>query len=126
MLSQEEQTLFLFFLSKKGEYNERSLICKSEIMGLFSLMGSGGGKKITPQEFKRDIRSELYSKGLSHRDIDHVAQVADGSLFEPGRYRGIDRREKEQIIKTLRDNKSSHTLSDHQIDLVDETLSHEL
>lgn len=81
--------------------------------------------KITPEEFK-DISNSLFQKGLSHRDIDQLTLAAGGSLFESGSHRGLDRREIEQMIDNLRRNKSAHSLSDRQIDIVEEVFSKHL
>ena len=89
-------------------------------MGLFFT-----AKKVSAQDFK-NVRSMLLSKGLSHREIEEVAMLAQGALDEIGRERGMDRREIEQLCHTLRTNREAHSLADHQIDIVEEVLKKKL
>lgn len=93
-------------------------------MGLFSTFSSS--KSVSPTEFHDKVRTTLRSRGLSERDVDHVSQVAKLGLDESGSFRGLDKREVDQTIQMLREHKSSHSLSDHQIDTVDEVLKSHL
>lgn len=81
--------------------------------------------KITPLDFK-NIRNTLFQKGLTHRELDELEQIATGSLFESGENRGMDRHEADQLVDTLRRHKSSHAFSDHQIDLISEAFAKHL
>jgi hypothetical protein len=87
-------------------------------MGLFSTFSAP--KNVSPTEFHSKVRTALRDKGLSERDVDHVAQVARLGLDESGSHRGLDRHEIDQTVKVLRENRDAHDLSDHQIDAVDE------
>lgn len=89
-------------------------------MGLFSAFSTP--RSVSPTEFHNKVRSTLRDRGLSERDVDHVTQVVGLGLEESGSHRGLDRREIDQAIKTLHDNKESHSLSNHQIDTVEEVL----
>lgn len=93
-------------------------------MGLFSTFSAP--KSVSPTEFHSKVRTALRDKGLSERDVDHVTQVARLGLDESGSHRGLDRHEVDQTIKVLRDNRDAHSLSDHQIDAVDEVLKRHL
>ncbi len=73
-------------------------------------------------EFHNKVRGTLRSRGLSERDVDHVSQVVGLGLEESGSHRGLDHNEIDQAIRSLRDNRDSHSLSGDQIDTVDEVL----
>lgn len=88
-------------------------------MGIFSFVSS---KTVTPNEFHDRVRASLREKGLSERDVDHVAQVVRLGLEESGSHRGLDRKEVEQVIKVLRDNRDAHSLTREQIDIVEAVL----
>lgn len=88
-------------------------------MGIFSFASS---KTVTPNEFRDKVRASLRKEGLSERDVDHVAQVVRLGLEESGSQRGLDRKEIEQVIKVLRDNRDAHGLTGEQIDTVEEVL----
>lgn len=92
----------------------------SKNMGLFSFFGSS--KNISPTEFREKVRMALRRKGLSERDVDHVAQVVELGLKESGSQRGLDTRELDEVIKVLKENRDAHSLSSHQIDIVEEVL----
>lgn len=92
----------------------------SKYMGLFSTFSAP--KSVSPTEFHDHVRTALRDKGLSMRDVDHVTQVAKLGLDESGSYRGLDRHEIDQTVQVLRDNRGDHSLTDHQIDAVDEVL----
>lgn len=89
-------------------------------MGLFSAFSTP--RSVSPTEFHNKVRSALRTKGLSERDVDHVAQVVGLGLEESGSHRGLDRHEIDQAIKFLRENRESHSLSNQQIDTVEEVL----
>ncbi len=77
---------------------------------------------MTPTEFRTKVRESLSTHGLSHRDIEHVESVVQLSLDEAGSQRGLDRREVDQVVKYLHDNRHEHSLSDHQIKSVETVL----
>jgi response regulator of citrate/malate metabolism len=90
-------------------------------MGLFSFFGSP--KNVSPTEFREKVRMALRRKGLSERDVDHVAQVVELGLKESGSQRGLDARELEEVIKILKKNRDAHSLSSTQIDTVEAVLT---
>ncbi len=94
-------------------------------MGLFSGF-TGGSARVTPMEFHDKVRSSLASKGLSHRDIEQVESVVQLPLDEAGSRRGLDRHEVEQTVAYLHENRHEHSLTDHQISIVDEVLHENL
>lgn len=77
-------------------------------------------------EFHDKVRSDLASKGLSHRDIEHVESVVRLSLDETGSQRGLDRHEVDQVVEHLHNNRHEHSLTDHQVAIVDEVLREHL
>lgn len=89
-------------------------------MGLFSTFSAP--KSVSPTEFHDRVRTALRDKGLSGRDVDHVTEVVKLGLDESGSHRGLDQHEIDQTIQALRENRGDHSLSDHQIDTVDEVL----
>lgn len=91
-------------------------------MGIFSFTTK---KRIMPSEFDR-LKNRLRSRGLSSENIEEVEAVAEASLRETGSYAGLDRREKDQLIETLRNHQNTNHLSDKDIEAVDKTLSEQL
>lgn len=77
-------------------------------------------------EFHDKVRGDLSSKGLSHRDIEQVESVVRLSLDEAGSQRGLDRHEVGQVMDYLHKNRHEHSLTDHQISIVGETLEEHL
>ncbi|OGI22234.1 MAG: hypothetical protein A2808_02500 [Candidatus Moranbacteria bacterium RIFCSPHIGHO2_01_FULL_55_24] len=90
-------------------------------MGLFF-----PSKRIMPRDFKNDVRNKLYSRGLTHNEIDRLSETADAALNEPGVHHGIDRREKDQLVRALREHRGANHLSDRDIQIIDKTLDEEL
>jgi|GEM_PF-6107418 len=88
-------------------------------MGLFSGFGT---KKVSATEFHNKVRSALRDEGLSHRDVDHVAQLVELGINESGVQRGLDSHEIGQTIKNLHSNRDAHSLSKEQIQKVEEVL----
>jgi hypothetical protein len=66
-------------------------------------------KRIMPGEFEHRFRNRLASSGLSSYKIDHLSEVASSALYEQGSHRGIDRREKAQLVEALR----AHRFQNH-------------
>lgn len=89
-------------------------------MGLFSAFSNP--RSVSPTEFHNKVRGALRVRGLSERDVDHVTQVVGLGLEESGTHRGLDRNEIDQAMKSLRENRESHSLSSRQIDTVEEVL----
>ncbi len=94
-------------------------------MGIFSSF-SASSNSISPMEFRNKVRSSLKERGLSHRDIEQLESVVKLSLEESGMRRGLDRREVDQAVVELRQNRNAHGLSDHQIDITEEVLKKHL
>jgi len=81
---------------------------------------------VSEREFKR-IRSNLRRMGLSRDHVSEVDKIFHGDLSDRnGGYRGIDEREIERGIEWMRENKSSHNLSDSHIDTIEEELTKNL
>ncbi len=83
-------------------------------------------KKVSKLEFKQ-VKTLLYHKGFSAREIDEAEMIFRSDLNEPGEYeRGIDAKEIDQGIKWMKENKRSHILSDKKIDILEKTLKSKL
>ena len=79
--------------------------------------------KITPREFKDDLRRALRkSKKFSDVDLDEVEKTFQGDLNESGAGWGIDRGEIEDRFKWLRKNKSKHKLDTEELDILEEEM----
>lgn len=78
-------------------------------------------KRMSGHEFEKMIE-HLHASGFSDSDRDNVKKVLSGSLGEEGLQRGIDRKEAERSVKWFREHKSQHSLSDNQIDKLEEGL----
>lgn len=89
-------------------------------------MGLFFPKKMTPHDFNNGVRSTLLSRGLTHREIDRLSETADAALNEPGSGRGMDKREKEQLVHLLKKHRADNHLSDRDIQIIDETLTKEM
>jgi hypothetical protein len=86
------------------------------------LFPGSGNKKIGRTRFKK-VREELYSKGMSVLHRDKIEAMFLGDLDEDGAQKGISKKEFEDRIKWMRENKSKHGLSDNEINMVEEIMS---
>lgn len=88
-------------------------------MGLFSK------PVITPHEFKKQIRRDLYSKGFSRKQLNEVEKVFRGDLSDKSpssSFEGLDSKEIEGGVKWLRENPDKHKLSQDKISMLEESL----
>jgi hypothetical protein len=86
-------------------------------------MGLFFPKKISSHDFQHGVRAELLNRGLTRREVDRVSEIADASLNESGNQRGIDRREKDQLVRLLKEHRMRDHFSKDDIKAIDETLS---
>jgi hypothetical protein len=98
-------------------------------MSLLNLLFGGSSKpRVTEKEYKK-AKGELYTAGLSKYDREKVDEIfapdfnMAGSDLHP---KGLERPEIEARIKWMRENKSKHSLSDREIDRVEEALQKKL
>lgn len=88
---------------------------------MFWLFDSGSGKRITRDEFRREVVPRLRDRGLSHDDINFLEATVSGSLQETGGQSGVDARELETVLETLRRDAPDH-LSKENLDRIEEEL----
>lgn len=91
-------------------------------MGIFDELFFAHKKVISETKFKR-VREILRAKGMSELHRNDLQGVFLGDLYEPGTAKGIDKKEFEERIKWMRENKSKHRLSDTEIDTAEEVMS---
>jgi hypothetical protein len=89
-------------------------------MGIFS---DRYKPKVTHQEWREKVRSALSARGFERREIDYLETLLHGHLFESSkRERGLQTDEIKAILANLKNNRRLHTLSDKQINIVEEEL----
>lgn len=76
---------------------------------------------ITKREFQL-LKSALHSNGFRRDDINNVIKIFWGDMEEEGVYHGIDQKEVARGIKWLRENMSKHTLSEDQVNILEEKM----
>ena len=85
-------------------------------MGIFF---SDSKPKITKDEFK-NVCSDLYYKGWSHKDIELLRSFFDSSLNEARESdRGLDALEIQQGINNLRDHEGVYSLSEKKLEILE-------
>ena len=98
-------------------------------MGLYNILFGGSSKpRVTEKEFKK-ARGEMMTDGMSRRHRERVAEIFSGDMDEQAtdsHPRGIEKDELERRIKWMRENKSKHGISDHEIDEVESALKKRL
>lgn len=83
-------------------------------------------KKVTNEEFKK-VRTILYSKGFTSKELDEVEKIFHGDLNEPSEdERGIDDEEIERGVEWMRKNKNNHFISDRKIEILESVLKSKL
>lgn len=87
----------------------------------------GPNKKYVSRNEFQEVRSLLRAKGFDKKKTDEVETFFRGDLHEhePGHI-GIDKKEIENGITWLRENKEKHSFSDAQIDTIEEALNKKL
>ena len=79
---------------------------------------------VSKREFEKYVRSELRAHHFTHKEIDFVEGIFNGDMNESAeRDRGVDSTELAQQISWLKAHKSNHSLSDEQINLIDEVMT---
>jgi hypothetical protein len=94
-------------------------------MGIFDIIFGGSSKpRVTEKEFKK-VRSDLMFKGMSRKRRDKVSAIFSGDMYEKATSthpKGIEKDEIDERVKWMRENKSKHGLSDHEITEVEASL----
>lgn len=90
----------------------------------------GGSTKprVTDKEFKK-VRGEMVEQGFSKKQRDRAEAIFKPDLYEtptPSHKKGLEVGEIDARIKWLRENKSKHSFSDHQIDEMEADLKKRL
>ncbi|MFA5934839.1 MAG: hypothetical protein WC827_03080 [Candidatus Paceibacterota bacterium] len=87
-------------------------------MGFFS----DSKPKITESEFKK-IRAHLYNKDFTSDQLDKIEGIFRGDLYEDrDSDKGIDEKELERAIAWMRDNMSTHNISEQKIATLEEEM----
>ncbi|MBI1755389.1 hypothetical protein HY250_03620 [Candidatus Azambacteria bacterium] len=89
-------------------------------MGLF---GPTPPPRVTPDEFKNKVISQLYVHGFSQKERDEVEKILRADLFEEKEVDvGIDAHELERTVSWLKANIGHHLLSAEKIDALENVL----
>ena len=82
-------------------------------MGLF---GPTAPARVTAQEFKDKVVSQLYVRGFSQKERDEVEELFMGDMYEDKEVdQGIDAQELARKIEWLKANSGKHILSVEKI-----------
>lgn len=92
-------------------------------MGFFDDIAFGGTPKprVTDKEFKK-VRGDMANQGFSKIQRDRAEAIFKPDIYEkstPTHGHGLEEGEISARIKWLRENKSKHNFSDHQIDMLE-------
>ena len=94
-------------------------------MGLYNILFGGSSKpRVTEKEYKK-AKFDLYAEGMSKQDRAKVDDIfaSDFNMAATDTHpRGLEKVEIEARIKWMRENKSKHKLSDHEIDEIETSL----
>ncbi len=89
-------------------------------MGIFDF---GNSKpRVSPEEFRKKVRLELYQKGLNEKQLDQVEGLFSGALTETrpsGQGAGIQSQDVDHVISWLRTHPHDHTFSPEKIDEIE-------
>ncbi|MDD4804198.1 MAG: hypothetical protein PHN69_03410 [Candidatus Pacebacteria bacterium] len=78
--------------------------------------------RITETEFKK-VRSRLYSKGFTTEQLDKIESIFRGDMYEDkDSDKGIDEKELERALTWMRDNTSTHNISEQKITVLEEEM----
>lgn len=98
-------------------------------MGLFEILFGGSSKRrVSAKEYNK-AKAELYSEGFSKRQRAKVDEIFGSDFNMPGtdsHPRGLEKTEIEARIKWMRENKSKHGMSDHDIAEIEDSLKKRL
>ncbi len=89
-------------------------------MGLF---GPTPPPRVTQEEFRNKVMSQLYVHGFSQKERAEVEKIARADLFEEKEAdKGIDVKEIERMVEWLKANTGRHLLSAEKIDSLEKVL----
>ena len=89
-------------------------------MGLF---GPTAPARVTAQEFKDKVVSQLYVHGFSQKERDEVEELFMGDMYEDKEVdQGIDAQELARKIEWLKANSGKHILSAEKITALEQAL----
>lgn len=89
-------------------------------MGLF---GPTPPPRVTPDEFRNKVVSQLYVHGFSQKERDEVAKIFEADMHEQRDIDvGIDADELGRRIMWLKQNIGHHLLSAEKIDILEKVL----
>ncbi len=97
-------------------------------MGFFNDVFGTPKPRVTDKEFKK-VRSTMANQGFSKIQRDKVEAIFKPDLYEKptdAHKRGLEAGEIDARIKWLRENKSKHNFSDHQIGEIETDLKNRL
>ncbi|MFA6797169.1 MAG: hypothetical protein WCR40_00435 [Candidatus Paceibacterota bacterium] len=78
--------------------------------------------RITETEFKK-VRSRLYSKGFTTEQLDKIESIFRGDMYEDkDSDKGIDEKELDRALAWMRDNTSTHNISEQKITVLEEEM----
>lgn len=93
-------------------------------MGLF---GPTPPPRVTPEEFKSKVQSQLYVHGFSQKERDEVEKIFLADLYESKEEdKGIDGQEIEARVEWLKNNIGHHLLSAEKISSLETVLKNSL
>lgn len=91
-------------------------------MGFFDGIFGGSNKpRVTAKEFKK-VRGEMMNQGFNKLQRDRMEAIFKPDLYEKptvAHKKGLEAGEIDARVKWLRENKSKHKFSDHQIDEIE-------
>lgn len=89
-------------------------------MGLF---GQTPPPRVTAQEFKDKVISQLYVHGFSQKERDEIEELFAGDMYEDKEIdQGIDAQELARKIEWLKANTGKHILSTEKISALEQVL----
>ena len=97
-------------------------------MGFFNDIFGTQKPRVTDKEFKK-VRGDLANQGFSKIQRDRIEAIFKPDLYETpteAHKKGLEEGEINARIQWLRENKSKHNFSDHQIDEVEADLKKRL
>ncbi len=84
--------------------------------------------RVSPHEFQTKVRSELYSKGWPEHKINRVAEVVHGYLSadKNSSSHGMDAKDVEDVVNFLKTHHEDTQYSQHELDILHESLKKHL
>ena len=88
-----------------------------------ALSGPTPPARVTPQEFKDKVVSQLYVHGFSQKERSEVEELFVGDMYEDKEVdQGIDAQELARKIEWLKTNTGKHILSAEKITALEQAL----